>query len=232
MAGSPVAAAATVTSPTSRSSSATALPPLSVLLSAPSLDPYIAQLDEATLAQLYNQPPPLGASPTSTSASAVYSSPAAVDSLRRIDSSLAACIDAAFKLSLHLDAGPAAASSTIGGTNEPLSLEPSVSSLLSSLASLDGAARHCDLVVPQSLLASIDEGRNPERGLAELLEQLISSNDRARGRAIATHFLTGGIEAYVEAAAARERDIDQQPHSQSQSEPQQQAKHEQDTAME
>ena len=198
----------TVTSPTSSSSSSASLPPLSVLLSAPSLDPYVSQLDEATLAQLYNQPPPLGSPATSASPSAVYSSAAAVDSLQRLDASLAVAIESAWKLSLHLDAGPDSAAAAIGGSQSALSVEPAVTSFLSSLAALDAAARQSEreLFVPQSLLEQLDEGRNPERGLAELMEQLTAGNDRARGRAIATHSLREAIEQYGEAAeAAAER---------------------------
>ena len=207
------APAPVVTSPASASppSSSASLPPLSVLLSAPSLDPYISQLDEVTLAQLYNQPPPLGSSAASNSATAVYSSPAAVETLQRVDASLAACIDSAWKLSLHLDNGPESAAPPAAAAGSPQSLQPAVSSLLSSLATLDAAARQCELPAPQWLLEQLDDGRNPERGLSELLEQLIASNDRARGRAIGTHSLRAAVEAYVDTAAAREREARQRP---------------------
>lgn len=204
MSTSTAATPPTTTSPTSSSGSAS-LPPLSVLLSAPSLDPYISQLDEATLAQLYNQPPPLGSSlASSASPTAVYSSPTAVDSLKAVDASLAAAIDSAWKLGLHLDAGPDSTTSSTGTSRSPLSLQSSVSSLLSSLTSLDSAARQCDVLVPQSLLEQLDDGRNPERSLADVMDSLIANNDRSRGRAIATHSLSEAIGAYVEAAAARE----------------------------
>ena len=211
-----------VMSPTASSSAAfTSLPPMSVLLSAPSLDPYIAQLDEATLAQLYNQPPPLGATPTNASPTAVYSSPAAADSLKRIDAALAAAIDSAWKLSLHIDAGPDTTAVPAGTTRPPQSLHAPVSSFLSSLSSLDAAARSSELLAPQSLLEQLDDGRNPERSLAELMEALIASNDRARGRAIATQSLREAMEEYVEVAAAKEREAQQSQQPQQQ---QQQAK--------
>ena len=200
-----------VTSPSA--SSSTTLPPLSVLLSAPSLDSYISQLDEATLAQLYNQPPPLGSSPTSSSSTAVYSTPAAVDELKQIDATLAAAIDSAWKLSLHLDAGPDSTPSVATSSRSTLSLHSSVSSFLSSLASVDSAARRCELLVPQSLLEQVDDGRNPERGLADLMDQLIANNDRARGRAIATHSLRECMETYVQVAKVKETEAQQQSQS-------------------
>ena len=202
---STASSAPTVTSPTS-SSSAAPLPHMSVLLSAPTLDPYISQLDEATLAQLYNQPPPLGSSVPSASSTALYSSPAAIQSLKSIEATLAAAIDSAWKLTLHLDAGPDTTTTTsTGPSRSPLSLQSSVSVFLSSLASLDSAARQCDLMAPQWLVEQLDEGRNPERGLGELVEQFIANNDRARGRAIATHSVREAMEMYVQAAQEGER---------------------------
>ena len=101
------------------SSSYASLPPLSVLLSAPSLDPYISQLDEATLAQLYNQPPPLGSLShlrLSLPPSTRPRQPSTPSGW--LDASLAAAIDSAWKLSLHVDAGPDSATAPIAGPSQ------------------------------------------------------------------------------------------------------------------
>ena len=199
--------------------SLTPTPSLAELLSAPSLDPYIALLDDATLSRLYAQPPPLPsaashspASPSSPSGSSISSTPQSA--LAAVDSALLSCLSAAWRCCLQLDAGPSpplpptSAGTELGGQegSDASDLSTAVSSFLSSLAELDASVRteaaHSLPLVPQSLLSSMDQGRNPELILSSALQTATNDNDAVRGRIIATEALRAALLQYRQPAGS------------------------------
>ena len=204
--------------------SASPSPPLSELLSAPSLDPYVAYLDDALLSRLYGQPPPLplpsatASSPSSSSSVSASSTPSASSpqsALAAVDAALLSCLSAAWRCCLQLDAGPspllphtaARSAAPLGAQDgsDATDVSGAVSSFLSSLAELDasvrGSAAASSLpLVPHSLLSMMDEGRNPELILSSALQTASDVNDAVRGRIIATEALRALLRQYREAA--------------------------------
>ena len=191
--------------------SLTPTPSLAELLSAPSLDPYISLLDDATLSRLYAQPPPLHSAATHSPASpsSPYNSSTPPQSaLAAVDAALLTCLSAAWRCCLQLDAGPSpplppTAAHTAGSGqdgSDAFDISGAVSSFLSSLAELDASVRTeaADALplVPHSLLSSMDEGRNPELILHSALQTATNDNDAVRGRIIATEALRVALLQY------------------------------------
>ena len=188
------AAAASAASSTSPPS----VPSLQALLSAPSIDPFLPLLDDAALARLYGQPPPLSGGGAGAAATSPTSS-----SLAAVDRALLLSLEAAWKVCLLADSGPTAEGAAASSAPPPL--PSALSSFLSFLASLDSAGRQCSVTVPQSLLALLDEGHNPERILTSALSAATHSNDRARGHIAAAHSFEAAITQAMKAAEEQRR---------------------------
>ena len=134
--------------------------------------------DDASLSRLYGRPPPLGSGGAVASALG----------LSALDRALLHSIDAAWRCGLQADLGPAATAASA-----PTSLSASLSAFAQSLAALDSAARQCDARVPLALLASMDDGRNPEAVLSAALKDASDHNDRVRGQVVAARALQGAL---------------------------------------
>ena len=79
-----------------------------------------------------------------------------------------------------------------------------MSSFLASLSSLDSVGRLCTVTVPQSLVQSVDEGRNVEWLLRDQLIAAVNSNDGVRGEIAAAHALKEAITQWTEAVRQKQ----------------------------